>query len=75
MNLGSFSVAAPEEVKTHVPFTITVKALDPDGNIITNYAGTIYLDLTTGSYENILLPTGDEGFTFSPENQGVLAIQ
>lgn len=42
---NSFSVTAPKEVKANTPFDIVVKALDKDGKVVTNFAGTLYFDL------------------------------
>jgi hypothetical protein len=58
--LNGFLVTAPKEVKVNTPFDITVKALDKNGNILTNYAGTLYFDLIEGSYNNFTLPVTDE---------------
>jgi hypothetical protein len=37
-----FSIVLPASVTAGAPFTVTVKALDANGNVVTNYVGTIH---------------------------------
>src|SRR5579883_44730 len=37
-----FGIFLPTSVTAGVPFTVTVKALDANGNVVTNYVGTIH---------------------------------
>lgn len=67
--LNSFVVTFPKEVKVNTPFDITVKALDKNGNTVTNYGGPIYFDLLQGSYSNFSLGITDEGYTFAPSDK------
>jgi hypothetical protein len=54
--LGSFQIDAPPGVTSAVPFEITVTAYDTEGNLKTDYAGTVILDSTATS---ATLPTDD----------------
>jgi uncharacterized repeat protein (TIGR01451 family) len=37
-----FSISLPASITAGAPFTVTVKALDANGNVMTNYVGTIH---------------------------------
>ena len=50
-----FSVSAPSPVTAGTPFLFTVTALDPSGNIVPSYTGTVHF---TSSDLNAVLPTG-----------------
>jgi len=54
--LGSFQIAAPTEAISGVPYSVTVTAYDTEGNLKTDYAGTVIFSST-----DILavLPTDD----------------
>lgn len=62
--LKRFTVTLPKEVKVNVPFNVVVKAIDQNGNTLTNYTGTLYFDLMNGTYSNITLPITDDGYQF-----------
>ncbi|MCB9806319.1 hypothetical protein H6768_00125 [Candidatus Peribacteria bacterium] len=64
-SLKRFSVTFPKEVKVNTPFNLTIKALDQNGNTLTNYTGTLYFDLMSGAYSNITLPINDDGYQFT----------
>jgi hypothetical protein len=61
-----FLIAAPMAAISGTPFDITVTALDPSGNIDTNYQGTVTFS-TTDPDSGVVLPadytftTGDSG--------------
>ena len=67
--LSGFAVTAPADIYTHSPFKISVRALAPDGTTLTNYTGTLYFDLISGSSSNISPLLTEEGFTFTPDNK------
>jgi hypothetical protein len=73
--LNSFVVTFPKEVKVNTPFDIVVKALDKNGNTVTNYAGPIYFDLLQGSYSNFSLGINDEWYTFTPTDKWVMTFK
>jgi hypothetical protein len=63
--LKRFAVTMPPEVKVNAPFTLTVKAIDENGNTLTNYAGAVYFDLLSGAYSDISLSFTDAGNSFA----------
>jgi hypothetical protein len=61
---SQFSVAAPTAVTALTPFRITVTALDPYGNQVTNYTGTIHFtssDALAWLPPNYTFTTADAG--------------
>jgi hypothetical protein len=63
----SFAVAAPASVVSGTSFDLTVKALDPFGDIDANYQGTVTFS-TSDKDSGIVLP-GD--YTFTQDDAGV----
>jgi len=61
LDLRSFAVAAPTSVPSATPFDLTITALDPYGNIDTNYQGTVTFS-TTDPDSGVVLPA-DYTFT------------
>jgi hypothetical protein len=61
LDLRSFTVAAPTSVSSATPFDLTITALDPYGNIDTNYQGTVTFS-TTDPDSGVVLPA-DYTFT------------
>ena len=70
-----YITVASKEVKVNVPFDITVRAIDKNGNTLTSYTGTLYFDLLTGAYANISLPMTDEGYAFIASDKGVMTFK
>ena len=58
--LGSFSVVGPDSATTDQPFTVTIIALDTNGQTFTNYSGTVMLS-TPGA--GVLTPASASGFS------------
>jgi sugar lactone lactonase YvrE len=56
-----FLITAPSTAVSGTPFDVTVTALDPTGNIDTNYQGTVTF-ATTDTGQGVMLP-GDYTFT------------
>jgi sugar lactone lactonase YvrE len=61
LDLRSFAVAAPTSVSSATPFDLTITALDPYGNLDTNYQGTVTFS-TTDSDTGVVVPA-DYTFT------------
>jgi streptogramin lyase len=61
-----FLLSAPATVVAGTPFDLTVTALDPYGNIDTNYQGTVHFT-TTDSGSGVVLP---DDYTFQPGDAG-----
>jgi hypothetical protein len=62
-----FLVVAPAAVSPNMPFDVTVTAVDQNGNVVTNYQGTISF-LTTDSDPGVVLPPN---YTFTSADAGV----
>jgi phospholipase C len=62
---ASFTLVAPSSGPAGFAFTVTVKALDPYGNIATSYAGTVHFASTD---PQATLPAN---YTFTPGDAGV----
>jgi len=73
--LKRFAVTMPPEVKVNAPFTLTVKAIDENGNTLTNYAGVVYFDLLSGAYSDISLSFTDAGNSFAVADKWVLTFK
>ena len=65
-----FLLAAPTMVLSSMPFDVTVTALDPYGNVDTNYAGTVTLS-STDSDPGVVLPPA---YTFQASDAGTHAF-
>lgn len=65
---AGFYVAAPGSTDPGAPFDATVYAVDPYGNIDSNYQGTVTWS-TTDQDPNVVLPAD---YTFQPSDQGVV---
>ncbi len=52
------------------PTNVTITAIDSSGKTITDYDGTIYLDLTNQSTSDLLSPLDEDGYTFTPLDHG-----
>jgi phospholipase/lecithinase/hemolysin len=63
----SFTVAAPASVTSGTAFDLTVKTLDPFGDIDANYQGTVTFS-TSDTGKGIVLPTD---YTFTEADAGV----
>jgi hypothetical protein len=62
----AFQVLAPAAADPGLPFDVTVVAVDPYGNIDTNYTGTIHFDTSDGD-PGVVLP---DDYTFQPGDAG-----
>jgi uncharacterized delta-60 repeat protein len=64
-----FAISAPAEVTAGQPFDVTVSAVDDNGNVVPDYAGTVTLTSTdpqASTLDSHTFTTGDGGtFTFS----------
>ena len=49
---------------------MTVTAIDTSGNPITDYTGTIYLDLISQSTGDFISPLDEDGYTFTSADKG-----
>jgi hypothetical protein len=64
----SFVVTAPASATAGVPFSVTVTATDPNGNVLTNYTGTVdFADLAPLDPQAVL----PANYTFTAADQGV----
>jgi autotransporter-associated beta strand protein len=61
-----YLISAPSHSEAGVPFSVTVTALDPDGNIVNTYAGTVHF--TTSDPSGGSLPAD---YTFTQADEGV----
>jgi autotransporter-associated beta strand protein len=61
-----YLVSAPTTSQAGTPFDVTVSALDPDGNIVHTYVGTVHF--TTSDPTGGTLP---DDYTFTPADSGV----
>jgi hypothetical protein len=59
-----FAISGPTSVTQNVGFSITVSAVDPFGNLVTGYRGTVHLSSTDPK-------AGTQNFTFSNNDNGV----
>ncbi len=66
---SGFYVLAPSSVSSGAGFDVAIYALDPYGNIDTNYGGTVTWT-TTDPDPGVVLPAD---YTFQPSDQGVVA--
>ncbi len=64
-----FQVIAPDTVAHDVPFTVTVLALDPYGNVDTNYTGTV-----TWSSSDSNAVFDPNPYTFTPDDAGMASF-
>jgi hypothetical protein len=64
-----FQVMAPDTVAHDVPFTVTVMALDPYGNVDTNYRGTV-----TWSSSDSNANFDPNPYTFTQDDAGVASF-
>jgi hypothetical protein len=62
---SQFRVSAPATVLAGAPFNLTVTALDPLGNVVTNYTGTVHFTSTDPS------GTLPANYTFTTADAGV----
>ncbi len=62
----AFQVLAPDSVASGTPFDVTVLAVDPYGNIDTNYTGTVHFSTSDGD-PGVVLP---DDYTFQPDDAG-----
>jgi protocatechuate 3,4-dioxygenase beta subunit len=62
-----FSISAPSSVTAGLPFSITVTALDQDGNPAPGYRGTVHFATTDGGVGVVLPPD----YTFGATDGGV----
>jgi streptogramin lyase/Ca2+-binding RTX toxin-like protein len=62
-----FQIDAPATVAPNMPFDVTVTALDPYGNIDTNYRGTVTFT-SSDSDPNVVLPSD---YTFMDTDSGI----
>src|SRR5262249_52756669 len=60
-----YLVSAPRRTEAGAPFDVTVTALDPDGNIVNTYAGTVHFTSTDPQAQ---LP---DDYTFTQDDSGV----
>jgi hypothetical protein len=60
-----YLVSAPRRTEAGTPFDVTVTALDPDGNIVNTYAGTVHFTSTDPQAQ---LP---DDYTFTQDDSGV----
>lgn len=67
--LTGFAVTAPSNIQVGTPFDVTIRALGDDNSTLTNYTGTVYFDLITGSSSDISPLITEEGLTFSLDNK------
>jgi hypothetical protein len=65
-----FYVAAPANASSGAAFDVTVYALDPYGNIDTNYGGTVTFG-TSDTGTGVVLPPS---YTFQPSDAGVVTF-
>jgi hypothetical protein len=64
----NFVVTAPSSATAGVPFSVTVTATDANGNVLTNYAGTVdFADLAVLDPQGVL----PADYTFTAADQGV----
>ena len=64
----SFVVTVPSSVTAGVPFSVTVTATDANGNVLTNYTGTVdFADLAPLDSQAVL----PANYTFTAADQGV----
>jgi autotransporter-associated beta strand protein len=61
-----YLVSAPSTSQAGTPFDVTVSALDPDGNIVQTYVGTVHF--TTSDPTGGILP---DDYTFTAADSGV----
>ncbi len=64
---AAFQVTAPAKVFAGTPFTITVAAVDDQGNVVTGYTGTVHFT-TTDPDPGVVLPAD---YTFTAADAGV----
>ena len=65
---SGFYIQAPTSASSGAAFDVTVYAVDPYGNIDTNYGGTVTWTTTDGD-PNVALPAD---YTFQPSDQGIV---
>lgn len=66
---AGFEIDAPDTANTNEAIDITVRALDKDGNIFTDYAGTMYFDVIGD--DDAVMPNILDGYTFSGADEGM----
>jgi hypothetical protein len=68
----AFAIAVPDSVPSGVPFSITVSAVDPYGNVDTNYvtdpSGVVHFFTTTDLDPGVMLP---DDYPFTAADRGV----
>ncbi|WP_143393713.1 beta strand repeat-containing protein [Fimbriiglobus ruber] len=72
-----FAISAPATVTAGTPFTFTVTALDPFGNVATGYTGTVHFDSTNGTASlpaDATLTNGTGTFTATLNTAGIQTI-
>jgi hypothetical protein len=66
-NAARFLVSAPAAVTPGVPFSVTIRALDAQGDTAVNYSGTVALTSSDGTFVPVAVP-------FTPANTGVRTV-
>jgi hypothetical protein len=66
-NVARFIMAAPTNVSSGSPFSVTVTAVDAYGHMVTGYTGTVLFSTTDPNADAVLPPA----YTFSAADQGV----
>jgi hypothetical protein len=65
-----FQISAPATAASGIPFDVTVTALDPYGNVDTNYSGTGTFTISDPDPAVVLPPD----YAFQPSDQGVVTF-
>ena len=68
-DFAGFEIDAPDVVNTNEAIDITVRALDEDGNVYKDYAGTMFFDVEGD--DDAIIPNILDGYTFTGADEGV----